>query len=152
MFVYKSQFSNARAEACIFKRILTCFLEAASDRDQQGPPTWLLGVSLEDRAAGALEQCPILTPGPAPSYSDVTGLGSSLGRRRFQQVPSPRGARGSRARTGGGHFLPHQMLTLVPCSFLVLHVLPPVHRGLCRSWRHRHCLGEYRPPPSLPSL
>lgn len=31
---------------------------------------------------------------------------------------------------------------VVPCSLLVLHVLSPVHRGLCRSWRHRDCAGE----------
>lgn len=41
----------------------------------------------------------------------------------------------------GKSFTPHKMLT-VPYSLLVLHVLSPVHCGLCWSWCHRHCPGE----------
>lgn len=118
-----------------------------------------------DQTAGTPAQYHSLTPGPSPQLLRCNGSGVQPGPQEVWKAPqviparaqpsqnSPRGERGSCGRIGGGHFLPHKMLTLAPCSFLVLHVLSPVYRGLCRSWRHRHCLGEYWPqdgPSAVP--
>lgn len=68
---------------------------------------------------------------------------------------SPRGEREQRRGHGRAFSPQQQVLTPVPASFPVLHVLPPVHRGLRGSWRYRHRPGEYWPqdgPSAVPHV
>lgn len=137
-------------------------LEARSNCNNQGPPPTCLLVCTSmiwPQVACMQEQYKILIVGSSPR-SGVLAWGTAFCQVSKAPQVSPACAQFSEISCieekgvlpeQGRPLLPHRMLTLVPSSLLVIHVLSPVHSGLCWNWCHHHCPGEFW-PTSLQAL